>query len=177
MSESGNHAELRDPSPWVLRFAPRVSAGSRVLDVACGAGRHTRLFASRGCHVNAVDRDPRIVEWLGKVANVEVDIADLENAPWPYEGREFDAIVVTNYLHRPLFPKLLEALAGGGVLIYETFARGNEKFGRPSNPDFLLKPGELLAAVEGWLRVIAYEDLYVELPQPAMIQRICAALE
>lgn len=101
-------------------------------------------------------------------------VADLENGPWPYAGWHFDAVIVTNYLHRPLFSPLLAALADGGVLIYETFAAGNERYGRPGNPDFLLKPGELLELARGRLRVAAYEDLYVETPKPAMIQRLCA---
>lgn len=100
--------------------------------------------------------------------------ADLENGPWPYADWRFDAVIVTNYLHRPLFSSLLAALADGGVLIYETFAAGNERYGRPGNPDFLLKPGELLDLARGRLRVAAYEDLYVETPKPAMIQRLCA---
>lgn len=177
MSVPEDHAGVLEPSPWVLRFASLVPVDARVLDVACGSGRHARFFASRGCHVTAVDRDARIVEWLAHVPNVEKDIADLENGPWPYVGREFDAVIITNYLHRPLFTKLLESIAAAGVLIYETFARGNENFGRPANPEFLLRPGELLTMVDGWLRVIAYEDLYVDTPKPAMIQRICARLE
>mgnify|MGYP003336848089 FL=1 len=104
--------------------------------------------------------------------------ADIEGGPWPYAGQTagqaFDAVIVTNYLHRPLMPLLLDALAAGGLLIYETFALGNEQFGRPSNPDFLLKPGELLEAVRGRCRVLAYEDVYVDTPKPAMVQRICA---
>ena len=111
---------------------------------------------------------------LADVAGVTTRHADLENGPWPYSGRQFDAIVVTNYLHRPLLPRLLEALADGGVLIYDTFAAGNERYGRPGNPDFLLKPGELLDLTCGRLRVVAYEDLHVEIPRPAMIQRLCA---
>ena len=108
------------------------------------------------------------------VAGVTTRVADLENGPWPYAGWHFDAVIVTNYLHRALFSPLLAALADGGVLIYETFAAGNERYGRPGNPDFLLKPGELLELARGRLRVAAYEDLYVETPKPAMIQRLCA---
>lgn len=100
--------------------------------------------------------------------------ADIEDGPWPYLGRTFAAVIVTNYLHRPLFPLLLDTLAPGGVLIYETFAAGNEQYGRPSNPDFLLKPGELLQVAHGRLRVMAHEELLVTDPRPAMIQRICA---
>jgi SAM-dependent methyltransferase len=162
------------PSAWVRRWAPLVAAGGRVLDVACGTGRHARWLAGLGCEVLAVDRDPAARAALAGVARVEVVIADLEGAPWPFEPARFDAVVVANYLHRPLFPRLLEALREDGVLIYETFAAGNERYGRPSNPAFLLQPGELLDVVKGRLRVIAFEDLYVPDPKPAMVQRICA---
>ena len=176
MSEIPHH-DLESPSPWVCRFAPLIPAGGSVLDIASGGGRHARYLAGCGHRVEAVDRDAEAVRGLAGVAGVTARVADLENGPWPYAGQQFDAIVVVNYLHRPLFPHLLAALAAGGVLIYETFAVGNERYGRPSNPDFLLKPGELLELVRGRLRVVAYEDLYVEAPKPAMIQRICAVNE
>jgi len=125
------------PSAWVERFAHLVPAGARVLDLACGLGRHARFFAARGCQVDAVDRDPNCGQALAGVLRVRFLAADLEERRWPYDGRLFDAIVVTNYLHRPLFPRLLSALARGGVLLYETFAAGNERYGKPSNPEFL----------------------------------------
>jgi SAM-dependent methyltransferase len=165
---------LEAPSQWVVRWSERVLAGGRVLDLACGAGRHARYFAARGCAVDAVDRDSVALASLAKVPGVTIRCADLEGGPWPYGGQAFSAIVVTNYLHRPLLPHLVAGVAPQGVLIYETFALGNERYGRPSNPDFLLKPGELLEAVRGRLRVIAYEDVYVAEPKPALIQRICA---
>ena len=146
-----------------------------MLDVACGSGRHSRLLARLGFEVDAVDRDPAL--FADPPARVRLLGADLEAAPWPYAGRRFDAIVVTNYLHRPLLGVLCASLEEGGVLIYETFARGNERFGKPSNPDFLLVPGELLEAVRGRLRVLAYEDRIVELPKPAAIQRLAARRE
>jgi SAM-dependent methyltransferase len=161
-------------SDWIRRFAPLAPPGARVLDLACGAGRHTRLFAERGCSVLAVDRQPRLETDLTGHAGVEVRTADLEQGPWPLEGERFDAVVVTNYLHRPLFPHLLAALAPGGVLLYETFAAGNAAFGKPTNPAFLLAPGELLAVFGVALRVIAYEDGYEGDPRPAMVQRIAA---
>ena len=139
------HDEQR-PSDWIRRFAPLVAPGGRVLDVACGAGRHTRLFAERGCAVVAVDREPRLDPDLQAHALVDLRVADLEKGPWPLAGERFDAVVVTNYLHRPLFPHLLAALAPGGVLLYETFAVGNAAFGKPGNPAFLLAPRELLEA-------------------------------
>ena len=140
-----------------------------MLDVACGSGRHALFFAERGFEVVAVDReDP------GLPRSVSFVKADLENgSPWPFAGRRFAAIIVTNYLHRPLFAQLADALEEGGVLIYETFMLGNEKFGRPSNPRFLLRPGELLQAFGGF-DVAAFEQGRVDRPRPAMIQRLCA---
>jgi SAM-dependent methyltransferase len=163
-----------EPSPWVLRFAARVSPGSRVLDVACGGGRHARLFAGQGCVVDAVDIDADAGAALAGVAGVRFLRADLEGGPWPYAGRQFDAVVVTRYLHRPLLPLLAEALAPGGVLIYETFMVGQERFGRPTNPDFLLRPCELLQVYAPRLTVIAFEEGVVSLPRPARLSRICA---
>jgi SAM-dependent methyltransferase len=168
------HQELATPSAWVVRWAERIPAGGRVLDLACGNGRHARYLAGRGHPVEAVDRDPAMLAGLSGVPGIAPRCADLESGPWPYEGQQFAGIVVANYLHRPLFPRLLQALAPEGVLIYETFAAGNERFGKPSNPAFLLKPGELLELVRGRLRVIAYEDLEVSDPRPAAVQRICA---
>jgi SAM-dependent methyltransferase len=174
MSSNAQHRDLESPSPWVCRFAPLIRAGGRVLDVACGSGRHARYLAALGHRVEAVDRDREALQRLAGVAGVTTRVADLENGPWPYADGQFDAVIVTNYLHRPLLLSLLAALADGGVLIYETFAAGNERYGRPGNPDFLLKPGELLELARGRLRVAAYEDLYVETPKPAMVQRLCA---
>lgn len=170
----GPHHELDPPSAWVCRFAPLIRAGGRVLDPACGGGRHARYLAGLALRVEAVDRDAEALSRLAGVAGVTTRIADLEHGPWPYAAQQFDAIVVSNYLHRPLFSHLVAALAVGGVLIYETFAVGNERYGRPTNPDFLLKPGELLEVARGRLRVIAYEDLYIEAPKPALVQRVCA---
>ncbi len=162
------------PSAWVRRFAPLIPAGGAVLDLACGEGRHARYLAGMGFRVEAVDRDGTALAVLAAVEGVTTRCADLEAAPWPYAAESFDGIVVTNYLHRPLVPALLGALRAGGVLIYETFALGNEKFGRPANPDFLLRPGELLEWAAGQLAVVAFEQGRVERPKPAVIQRICA---
>jgi SAM-dependent methyltransferase len=170
------HAHLDpNPSAWVRRWAAWIRPGGAVLDVACGTGRHARFLAQLGFEVDAVDRDAGL--FADAPPNVSLMQADLETGPWPYEGRRFDAIVVTNYLHRPLMPVLVGSLERGGLLVYETFALGNERFGKPSNPAFLLQPGELLESVRGKLRVIAYEDLVVEEPRPAAIQRVCARLE
>ena len=146
-----------------------------MLDLACGSGRHSRFLAAQGFQVRAVDRDAQALAALHGLAGVKASVADLERASWPLQGVKFDGVLVTNYLHRPLFPRILDALAPAGVLIYETFAAGNECFGKPSNPDFLLRPGELLDVARGRLRVIAYEDLEVTTPKPARIQRLCAS--
>lgn len=162
------------PSGWILRFAPLVPPGARVLDVACGGGRHARLFVQRGCRVVAIDREPRLDAALRAHSAVDVRVADLEQGDWPLAGERFDAVVVTNYLHRPLFAHLLAALAPGGVLLYETFAAGNARFGKPGNPAFLLASRELLDAFGAELHVTAFEDGYVDVPRPAMVQRIAA---
>ena len=146
-----------------------------MLDVACGSGRHVRWFQDRGCRVTGVDRDRQAVEPLQGMADIVV--ADLEAGPWPFAaGKCFDAVVVTHYLWRPLLPTLVESVAPGGVLLYETFALGQQTIGRPSSPDFLLLPGELLAVVDG-LRIVAFEDGFVDAapPHPArFVQRIVA---
>ncbi|CAA7628031.1 SAM-dependent methyltransferase [Candidatus Terasakiella magnetica] len=158
------------PSPWISRFAPLVRPGGAVLDVACGGGRHSRLFLDRGHPVTALDRDIAQARMADGAETLE---ADLENgAPWPLADRRFDAIVVTNYLWRPVFPHLLEALEPDGLLLVETFARGNEAFGRPRNPDHLLERGELLRLSHG-LQVVAYED-GIE-GGHKVVQRLCAA--
>lgn len=157
-------------SPWVQRWSHLVPAGATVLDVACGGGRHVRWFAGRGCRITGVDRDAAAVEPLRGMA--EVVVADIENGPWPFTGRRFDAVVVTHYLWRALLPTLVDSVGDNGVLIYETFADGNQTVGKPSNPDFLLRPGELLQAASG-LRVVAYEDGFVDTPA-RFVQRITA---
>jgi SAM-dependent methyltransferase len=166
------------PSPWIVRFAPLVPQGGRILDLACGAGRHARFFLSRGHPVMAIDRDLSRLADLAADPRLEKMELDLETgSPLPLGERRFAAVVVTNYLHRPLLPVLVDAVAADGLLLYETFAVGNERFGKPSNPDFLLRPGELLEAVHGSLCVLAYEDLVVTEPRPAALQRIAARRE
>ena len=159
------------PSEWVLRWAELVERGP-VLDVACGAGRHAMVFAERGFEVLAVDRDEQALP--GSIRFVRADLED--GSPWPWPGKRFAAIVVTNYLHRPLFPRLVDSLDEGGVLIYETFMAGNERYGRPSNPNFLLRPRELLEAF-GTLTLVAFEQGTVERPKKAALQRICVIRE
>ncbi|HYH40739.1 MAG TPA: class I SAM-dependent methyltransferase [Burkholderiales bacterium] len=169
------HTHSEAPSEWIARWAPLIPHGARVLDVAAGKGRHARWLAGRGHAVDAVDRDAEALGALAGVPGVTTHCADIENGAWPFRAGEYGGVVVANYLHRPLFPRLIDALAVGGVLIYETFAAGNERYGRPSNPAFLLRRGELLDAVRGRLCVIAYED--VKVPAPALVQRICAVVE
>jgi SAM-dependent methyltransferase len=155
-----------------VQWAGLIAAGATVLDVAAGGGCHSRFFAERGHKVTALDRDTSAFAAHPDIEIVEADLED--GSPWPLPGRAFGAVVVTNYLHRPLFPALLDALAPGGVLLYETFMLGNERFGRPSNPAFLLKDGELLDLARGRLSVTAYEARMISQPKMAMVQRIAA---
>ncbi len=166
------HAVL-PPSSWVRRFAAALlPAGAEVLDVACGHGRHARWLAERGHTVCAVDRDAAALNSLVGCAGVEPLQVDLERGIWPFAQRQFDAVVVTHYLWRPLWPHLQQALRPGGVLIYETFSQGHERFGRPSRPDFLLQRGELLRAFSD-LQIVAYEDGHEHNPDRCM-QRLAA---
>jgi len=171
-----NHVHATAPrSPWVRRFVPLIRPRGRVLDLAAGNGRHTSLLRDCGFAVVAADRDAAGLAAFAGDPLCTVHMLDLEDgAPWAL-GEGYDGIVVANYLHRPLFPALVAALAPGGILIYETFAIGNERFGRPSNPEFLLRPGELLTVFGSALSVVAFEQGVVERPKPAVIQRIAAA--
>ncbi len=165
------------PSPWIIRFAGLIAPGARVLDLAAGYGRNARVLAARGARVLAVDRDADALGVCSGVAGVDTQLADLEGGPWPLEGQRFDAIIVVNYLHRPLFPQLRAALTPDGVLLYETFAMGNEAYGRPANPDFLLCTDELLslAHLPPPLVVVAFEQGRVEWGgRPAVVQRLAA---
>lgn len=159
-----------DASAWVQRWSHLVAQGASVLDVACGSGRHVKWFAERGHKVTGVDRNAQAIAGLRGLA--ELLVADIENGPWPLAGRQFGAVVATNYLWRPLLPTLIDSVAEGGVLICETFAEGQQTVGKPSNPDFLLRPGELLQAARS-LRTVAYEDGFLDNP-PRFVQRIAA---
>lgn len=171
MTDTTAHAQVQ-PSPWIWRFSPLVPPGASVLDVACGRGRHMRWFKQQGHAVTGVDRDAEALA-LARTWGEAVQ-ADIENGPWPFAGRQFGAVVVTNYLWRPLLPTLLDAVAPSGALLYETFAQGNETVGKPSRPDFLLRTGELLALCSdaGW-RVVAYEDGFLSQPE-RFVQRVAA---
>jgi SAM-dependent methyltransferase len=161
------------PSAWVRRWSHLVPAGGAVLDVACGRGRHMRWFAQRGHPVTGVDRDPEAVAAVQDVGHAV--LADIENGPWPFAGERFAGVVVTHYLWRALMPHIVGSVAEGGVLIYETFATDHATVGKPSRPDFLLRPGELLAAASG-LRIVAYEDGFCSDPD-RFVQRLVAVRE
>ncbi len=173
------HDHIAKPSEWIRRHVGLVPGGGPVLDVAAGHGRHSRLMLDLGHPVTAVDRDIGQLGALAAARRLEAIEADLEDgSPWPLGERRFAGVIVANYLWRPLLSRLVGAVAAGGVLIYETFAAGNEAFGRPSNPDFLLRPGELLVHCQGRLNVVAYESGVVALGAdgvPAVVQRVCAA--
>ena len=163
------HASVT-PSPWIVRWAEAIPPSGSVLDLACGSGRHVRYLAARGLRVTAVDRDREALDRCeGAAERIQ---ADLEGAPWPLNGRRFDAVVVTNYLWRSLMPQVVDSVAPGGLLLYETFARGHERFGKPSNPEFLLRAGELVTLVPD-LHVLAFEDGMADAPM-RRIQRLAA---
>ena len=159
-----------DPSPWVQRWSRLIPASGRVLDLACGHGRHMRYLQALGFQCLGLDRDTAALDAAKSYG--EVFHADIENQAWPLNGVQFDAVVVTNYLWRPLWPHIFHSLKTDGVLIYETFSKGNETVGKPSNPHFLLSAGELLEVCKD-LRTVAFEDGY--LTDPArFVQRIVA---
>lgn len=173
--DKGRHLGPTAPSPWVTRFAPLAPAGGQVLDLACGGGRHGRYFLGRGHPVVMLDREVSDVQDLVDRADVEIIEADLESGnALPFADRQFAVIVVTNYLWRPILPLLADAVAEGGLLIYETFGRGNELYSRPRNPDHLLRAGELLEAFGKNLQIVAYEHGLRRDPKPRVIQRIAA---
>jgi SAM-dependent methyltransferase len=173
------HHGTEPPSEWIERWSHLVAQGGTVIDVACGFGRHARWFHALGHPLVLVDRSREAIDFTASDlprGSCEGVVADIEEGPWPFAGREFAAVVVTNYLWRPLMPTLMGSLAPGGVLLYETFAAGNETVGKPSRPDFLLRPGELLALCRD-LRIVAFEDGFMPetgAGRPRFIQRIAA---
>ena len=162
------------PSKWVVEHAPLISKGGKVLDLACGSGRHAIWLSRQGYQVDAVDRDAQTLAGMQGMPNINVSIADLETGNWPATDQRYDGIVVSRYLFRPLLSTLAEMLNPNGVLIYETFMLGNERYGRPSNPDYLLARDELISVYAPLLKIYAFEQGKVDEPVPAMTQRICA---
>jgi SAM-dependent methyltransferase len=170
------------PSIWIERFAPLVAPGASLLDVACGYGRHAKFFAARGVRVTAVDRDQAALATLSGIANIDIECRDIEGGEaspdaWPYARECFDAIVVCNYLWRPTFGRMLDSIKPDGVLLYETFMLGNERYGKPSRAEFLLRSNELLERTRDAFRAIAFEEGDVfshEGKAIATMQRLCA---
>lgn len=163
---------VEPPSPWLEAYAGHIRPQGSVLDVAAGRGRNARWLAQQGFRVEAVDRDAEVMQAMRGIDGITLRVADLEQNGWPYKDQQFDAIVVCRYLHRPLFPHLIDSLAPGGVLIYETFMQGQAVYGKPSNPEFLLKPDELLEAFQPALEILAFEQGLQELPKPCMLQHL-----
>lgn len=162
------------PSAWVTRFASLIAPAGRVLDYACGSGRHARWLAQHGFRVDAVDRDGIALQLLQGLPRLETRELDLEGEDWPFERAGYDGVVVCNYLYRPRFDAMLELLRPGGVLIYETFMAGNERFGKPSRPDFLLQPNELVHRLREHWTIVAFEQGEIRTPRAAAVQRVCA---
>lgn len=162
------------PSQWVVSHSRRIVPAGLVLDLACGSGRHAIWLAKQGYCVEAVDRDASLLSGMAGIPNIHLTTADLESGAWPYTAQQFDGIVVSRYLHRPLLHRLAESLKSGGVLIYETFMLGNERYGKPSHPDFLLQADELLTTFSSWLDIVAFEQGEEQVPKPAVMQRLCA---
>jgi len=169
-----NSPVQHEPSVWVVGHMHQIKPAGSVLDVAAGYGRNARWLAAQGYQVAAVDQDATALESMAGLTNIIAYPADIEANAWPYTGQTFDAIVVCRYLHRPLFAKLIQSLAPGGVLIYETFMEGHQAYGRPQNPDFLLKSNELLQVFSPELTIVAFEQGLLQQSPPAMLQRICA---
>ncbi len=175
MSLSSNPHAAREPSAWVVRHAALIGAGTRVLDLAAGHGRQSLFLAARGAQVVAVDRDAAALATFAATPGVTTRVADLEGPTWPLAGEQFDAVVCVHYLYRPRLANMLDLLGERGVLIYETFAAGNEAYGRPSNPAYLLRDGELLALVQDRMSVVAFEQgVIAQYGTSAVVQRIAA---
>lgn len=174
--KQSRHLQMIKPSAWFARHQPIIANGGSVLDIAAGGGRHARFFADQGYNVTAVDRNIEPLLPHSETHNFDIIEADLEDgSPWPFDGRTFDAVIVCNYLYRPLFDHLIASLAPNGIFLYETFALGNEVYNRPRNPDHLLKSAELLQHVAGKLQVISYQHGILQGDEcPGVKQMICA---
>ena len=170
----GNFELIASPSPWIVEHAACIPRAGRVLDLACGSGRHAIWLAAQGFQVHAIDRDVQATAHMRGMQNIQVTIADIESGTWPESDELYDGIVVSRYLFRPLLQKLAAMLKPDGVLIYETFMLGNERYGRPRNPDFLLRPDELSTVYSPLLKIHAFWQGVVAGEVPAVIQRICA---
>ena len=162
------------PSTWVKKCSELLRPGSTILDLACGSGRHANYLAAQGHDITALDKSSEALAKISSSIGIHPFEFDLETGSWPFSERKFDAIVVTNYLYRPIMQNIVDALYPSGILIYETFMSGNERYGRPSSPDFLLRPNELIDLVHKKLEILLYEAGRVNYPKPALIQRICA---
>lgn len=169
-----HHGLLEEPSPWVIKHLPLIQKGGRVLDLACGSGRHAIWIAQQGYQVDALDRDVQAVSGMVDVDNINIIVQNLEAGDGLQRNQQYDGIIVSRYLHRPLLPMLPEILNLGGVLIYETFMAGNERFGKPSNPNFLLHHNELLMLYSPMLSIYAFEQGEERKPKPSVMQRMCA---
>ncbi|MCK9397800.1 MAG: class I SAM-dependent methyltransferase [Methylobacter sp.] len=169
----GQH-RVEQPSPWMVKYAPLIGREGLVLDLACGNGRHALWLARQGYQVDAIDRDAQALSSIVGTANIKVFTVDLEAGDWPNSDLKYDGLIVSRYLYRPLLRTLAALLNPGGVLIYETFMAGNEQYGKPSNPDFLLLPNELLEIYSPLLNIISFEQGEEKIPRPAVMQRICA---
>lgn len=167
------------PCVWFVNHTQLVLPASRLLDLACGHGRHARFFAERGACVTAVDRDAAALQSLATTQNVIAECRDIEGDAWPYLQDSFDVIIVCNYLWRPTFASVLAAIKPGGVLLYETFMDGNERYGKPSRPDFLLRSNELLTLTRNTFRIVAYEegDALDAAGQPFAVKQKIAAIK
>ena len=166
---------MQEPaSSWIVKFAPLIKSQGLVLDLACGSGRHAKWLAQQGYQVHALDRDPTVTSSMQGIDGIRITTIDLETVEPPTFEYSYDGIIISRYLHRPLLSTLASLLKPGGILIYETFMQGNERFGKPSNPDFLLMLDELLNTYSPLLKVLAFEQGEVLEPKPAMLQRICA---
>jgi len=174
LNTSNGHNLIGKPSPWMVKYAPLITHGGRVLDLACGNGRHAIWLAGLGYQVDAIDRDAAVMSGMIGIENINIRIADIEANDAPLLKAQYDGIIVSRYLYRPLLKTLADALKPGGVLMYETFMTGNERHGKPSNPDFLLRYDELLEVYSPLLKIMAFAQGDESEPRPAVVQRICA---